>query len=127
MNELDRSLYLLRKGYFVQKSAVVFNLPRLCKERDCNDKLFPLVINSMSMWDVNMQQECSMTFQDEGVVSSLTQINREMLLMQVLEILGMTDLALYERFVEEWMKVLDLVLPQLEIHFVNLTVIPHMK
>ena len=44
-----------------------------------------------------MQIECSRTFQNKDVIDALTPINREMLLMQVLEIFGMTDLGLYER------------------------------
>lgn len=72
-------------------------MPQLCLEKDANEKLLPLVINSMSMWDVNMQTECSKSFQSETLQNSLTTVNREMLLMQVLEILGLTDFVLYER------------------------------
>ena len=51
----------------------------------------------MSMWDINMQTECSKTFQDAELLKACSSLNREMLLMQILEILGMTDLVLYER------------------------------
>ena len=54
-------------------------------------------------------------------------INREMLLMQVLEILGQTDLVLYDRFIQEWVSVLELLFKRLEMNFINLTVIPHIK
>ena len=55
------------------------------------------MINSMSMWDVNMQTDCAKSFQSENLLNSLTTVNKEMLLMQVLEILGLTDFVLYER------------------------------
>ena len=66
-------------------------------------------------------------FQDKGLLEALTPVNREMLLMQVLEILGMVNLGLYERFVDEWLQVLDLTVTKLEVRFINLTVIPHLK
>ena len=69
----------------------------LCLVPDANEKLLPLVINSMSMWDVNMQTECSQTFQNEALIDALSTMNKEMLLMQVLEILGSIDFVLYER------------------------------
>ena len=47
--------------------------------------------------------------------------------MQVLEIISMTDLVVYERFIDEWIQVLELLLPLLDIQFVNLTAIPHLK
>ena len=74
-----------------------------------------------------MQTECSRVFQSEAVLDSLTITNREMLLMQSLEIITNSDFVLYERFIEEWMHVLELLFPRLEIHFINLTVIPIMK
>ena len=49
------------------------------------------------MWDINMQTECCKTFQNDEVLQALSSVNREMLLMQVLEIIGMTDLVLYQR------------------------------
>ena len=33
-------------NYSLEFEQVVYNLPRLCKEKDCNDKLLPLVIVS---------------------------------------------------------------------------------
>lgn len=74
-----------------------------------------------------MQEECSKIFQSQTVLEALNNTNREMLLMQVLEILGQTDFVLYERFIEEWMEVLDRLLPHLEMHFINLTTMPHIK
>ena len=45
----------------------------------------------MAMWDMNMQTDCSKTFQSDEIIASLSSENQEMLLMQIIEIFNLTD------------------------------------
>ena len=81
----------------------------------------------MAMWDMNMQTDCSKAFQCDEIINSLSSENREMLLMQIIEIFNLTDFQLYERFVNEWMQVFEKLMPLLDISFANLTLVPHLK
>jgi hypothetical protein len=49
---IEKALYILKKGYEVQKKSVVSNLEQyLCQDFACNSELLPLILNSIEMWD----------------------------------------------------------------------------
>ena len=51
-----KALYILKKGYEVQKKSVVSNLEQyLCEDFACNSELLPLILNSIEVWDTEFQ------------------------------------------------------------------------
>lgn len=52
MGVVEKALYILKKGYEVQKKSVVSNLEQyLCEDFTCNSELLPLILNSIEVWD----------------------------------------------------------------------------
>jgi hypothetical protein len=62
MTELQRAVFLLRKGYEIQKLSVINNLFRYSREVGANEDLLSLIINSLEDWDSKMQIECAQGF-----------------------------------------------------------------
>jgi hypothetical protein len=53
---LMKALYIMKKGYEVQKKSVVFNLDKYIKsDYASNDELLPLILNSIEVWDTEFQ------------------------------------------------------------------------
>ena len=51
-----KALYIMKKGYEVQKKSVVSNLDQyLCEDFACNSELMPLILNSIDTWDTEFQ------------------------------------------------------------------------
>ena len=51
-----KALYIMKKGYEVQKKSVVSNLEQyLCEDFECNKELLPLILNSIDTWDTEFQ------------------------------------------------------------------------
>ena len=47
-----KAIYILKKGYEVQKKSVVSNLEQyLCEDFSSNNELLPLILNSIEVWD----------------------------------------------------------------------------
>jgi len=62
MGEVPRAIYLLKKGFSVQKKSVIFNLHRYLEEQEANEELLPIIMESFLDWDENMQLECGQSF-----------------------------------------------------------------
>jgi hypothetical protein len=62
MTELQRAVFLLKKGYEIQKISVINNLFRYSRELGANEELLNLIIVSMEDWDNKMQIECAQSF-----------------------------------------------------------------
>ena len=50
---------------------MIGNLASLGEEKAANDKLMPLVINSIPNWDIAMQAECSIAFQSKKLIEAM--------------------------------------------------------
>jgi len=48
-------MYILKKGYEVQKKSVVSNLHHYLKDAQSNKELLPLLLNSIETWDTEFQ------------------------------------------------------------------------
>lgn len=59
---MKRCVHLLKKGYEIQKIAVVNNLFRYMAEPGANEELFSLIVDSLLDWDTKMQTECATSF-----------------------------------------------------------------
>lgn len=52
----QKALFIMKKGYEVQKKSVVSNLSRYFREDySLNDELLPLILNSIEAWDAEFQ------------------------------------------------------------------------
>ena len=53
---LQKALYIMRKGYEVQKKSVVSTLDQyICSDYAANEELLPLILNSIDVWDTEFQ------------------------------------------------------------------------
>lgn len=52
---VQKAIYIMKKGYEVQKKSVVSHLHHYLREPGANDELLPLILNSIEAWDVEFQ------------------------------------------------------------------------
>ena len=52
---VQKAIYIMKKGYEVQKKSVVSNLHHYLREPNANAELLPLILNSIEAWDVEFQ------------------------------------------------------------------------
>ena len=53
---LNKALYIMKKGYEVQKKSVVYNLDQyITSDYASNNELLPLILNSIEVWDTEFQ------------------------------------------------------------------------
>ena len=57
LSEIDRAIYLLKKGYGVQKTSVINHLDKYLREEGDKEELLLIIIESMIDWDEQMQME----------------------------------------------------------------------
>jgi len=128
MPEVKRCVHLLRKGYEAQKIAVIQNLARAMHSPGANEELFSLIIVSIPVvviylqdsllnddWDEKMQKECAAPFIEclkEGTVSNR---NKDKVLRAAVKICTDDDNA--ENFVllEKWDGVLEAVISRVDL------------
>jgi hypothetical protein len=57
LTELSRAVYLLKKGYGIQKTSVINHLHKYLREDGDKEELLLIIIASMIDWDEQMQLE----------------------------------------------------------------------
>lgn len=62
LTEIERAIYLLRKGYGLQKQSVINHLDKYLQEDGDKAELLTIIIESMIDWDDQMQLECANSF-----------------------------------------------------------------
>eukprot|EP00347_Sterkiella_histriomuscorum_P008189 403346040 len=58
---LQKAMYIMKKGYEVQKKSVIEHLDQYLVEPQSNKELVPLISNSIEYWDDDFQMECGMS------------------------------------------------------------------
>ena len=48
---VQKALYIMKKGYEVQKKSVVSHLYQYLRDKEANAELLPLILNSIEQWD----------------------------------------------------------------------------
>lgn len=61
-NETKRAVHLMKKGYMVQKISVINHLDRYLREPGANEELMPILLDSLTSWEENLQIECAKSF-----------------------------------------------------------------
>lgn len=72
---LQKALYILKKGYEVQKKSVVSNLDQYVhSDYQCNAELLPTLLNSIDTWDTEFQclfaQSLGRSSEKKGTIST---------------------------------------------------------
>lgn len=62
LSEISRAIYLLKKGYGIQKTSVINHLYKYLREEDGKQELLLIIIESMIDWDEQMQLEWAKSF-----------------------------------------------------------------
>ena len=122
MGEVPRSIFLLKKGYSVQKTSVIYNLHRYLEDQEANEELLPIILESFIDWDQNMQLECGQSFKRVIAKDLLQPDSKCTLAEKALEIIH-SPLE-NDELQDEWTEVFIDLVPKLEMDFILTDCLP---